>query len=71
MKKEKDMYEEFYGRLIGKTVVKIIRCKDPLDDETVYGICFQDMTVAWVLSDPEGNGPGFLDVCDPPVKKKK
>ena len=59
---KKDFFEKEYGKLIGKTVSKIV--KDEQYGEISYGIVFQDNTVAWILCDPEGNGPGHLDICD-------
>lgn len=49
---------KYYGKLIGKTVKSIA-----VDDANEYfGLIFNDDTVAWVLRDPEGNGPGYLDI---------
>lgn len=56
-----DAFEKEYGKLVGKKVVGT--CKTPPEDgQEVYGLLFDDGTVAWVLQDPEGNGPGFLEI---------
>jgi hypothetical protein len=50
----------YYSTLVGKTVKAIVmnRCLG----QTTYGLEFTDGTIAWVDCDPEGNGPGFLDI---------
>ena len=50
----------YYSTLIGKTVKTVVmnRCLG----QTTYGLEFTDGTIAWVDCDPEGNGPGFLDI---------
>lgn len=54
-----DPFVREYSPLIGKTVESIA-----LDDtdSSVYGLKFNDGTVAWILQDPEGNGSGFLNI---------
>lgn len=65
-----DAFEKEYGKLVGKKVVGT--CKTPPEDgqEEQYGLLFDDGTVAWVLQDPEGNGPGFLEI-EAPSKETK
>ena len=49
------------SQLVGQTVTKII-C-DPDDDiGTVYGFQTHTGMTVWVLQDPEGNGPGHLEI---------
>lgn len=45
------------AQLLEKTVKKVI-----FDGEEVYGLEFHDGTKAWIMRDPEGNGPGHLDI---------
>jgi len=51
-------------QLKGKTVANV--CYAPPDAVTftpaIYGLEFTDGTTAWILQDPEGNGPGHLDI---------
>lgn len=55
-----DFFLKKYEQLIGKIIVKIARSVE--EDGTFYGLVFNDDTVAWILCDPEGNGPGCLDI---------
>ena len=50
-----------YDGLVGKTLTGV--CVDRSDSgiEPVIGPVFGE-TVAWVLCDEEGNGPGVLDI---------
>lgn len=55
---EKKHLEEIEKRLLGFTVVKVIR-----NNEGVLGIIFKKKNIlrcAWVYSDDEGNDPGTL-----------
>lgn len=61
--KPQDPFVKEYSKLIGKTVKNIlIDHSDPTIGQ-VYGIEFTDGTMAWILCDPEGNGPGFLEIA--------
>ena len=56
-----DYYIKEYSQLKGHKVVDIV--KDGSDpDETVYGLVFDNGTVAWIMSDDEGNGSGTLHI---------
>ncbi len=46
--------------LVGRRVRTLIR-----DDEGNFGFAMEDGTAVWIMSDPEGNGPGFADVTRP------
>jgi hypothetical protein len=46
------------SQLVNAKVTAIAR--DP--DDNVYGLKFDTGVVAWILQDPEGNGPGHLEV---------
>ena len=50
-----------YDALVGKTLTGV--CVDRSDPgiEPVIGLVFGE-TVAWILFDEEGNGPGVLDI---------
>jgi 3-oxoacyl-[acyl-carrier-protein] synthase III len=49
-------------RLVGKTVKEIVvDLSDPTIDP-IIGILFGDGTLAFVLRDEEGNGPGALEI---------
>ena len=69
--KTKEDYKEVVARanirhlsqLLSKTVVKVVR--DGGQDEYTkecFGLEFDDGTTAWIMCDPEGNGPGHLDI---------
>jgi len=60
-------FEEHYSQLIGWTVkglMGFIKENDP-DEQEFMGLIMErgsKQKIAWVLMDPEGNGPGFLDI---------
>jgi hypothetical protein len=47
-----------YKRLLGRTIVQI--AED--DEDDTAGFILDNGDVVWVMCDPEGNGPGFLDI---------
>ncbi len=47
-------------KLLQKTVVNLV--VDNHSDSGIWGLKFNDGTIAWILCDPEGNGPGHLDI---------
>lgn len=55
--------------LIGKKVkgLAVDNTRETLADfgEPIWGLEFTDGTVAFVMTDPEGNGPGFLEIIKP------
>lgn len=55
-----------YQKLKGKTVKAVVTDGHKGRDEC-FGLQFTDDTIAWIMCDPEGNGPGFLDIQ--PVQK--
>lgn len=57
-----DFTTQHLAQLLSKTVVGISRDGEAGGRNTVYGLHFDDDSVAWILCDPEGNGPGFLDI---------
>lgn len=52
--------EKHLNRLVGQKIKRVV--KDSSDEEAVYGLEFETGMIAWILQDPEGNGPGFLDI---------
>lgn len=66
----KDVYVEHYGQLIGKKVSKIAKKADGVFHDEFYGLIFNDGTIAWILQDPEGNGPVFLNIEKSETGKK-
>jgi hypothetical protein len=71
-KKVEDYHLQHLGRLKGGTICGIL--VDPASaaefGQAVYGIRVEVPTLSgqrrtmycWILCDPEGNGPGFLDI---------
>ena len=51
---------KYLNQLTGKTIKRVV--KDSSEPKTVYGLEFTDGSVAWILCDPEGNGPGHLEI---------
>lgn len=62
MKKE---FAEFWGRyasrLVGRRIVGLLVDDSDSDIGAVPGFRLDDGTLVFVLQDPEGNGPGFLE----------
>lgn len=48
--------------LMGSRVLRIVVSDEPICGEDVYGLKFGNGCVAWIMRDPEGNGPGHLSV---------
>jgi hypothetical protein len=63
MKQKNSPEVSYYRTLIGKTVSAIVM--NQCLGQTTYGLEFTDGTIAWIDCDPEGNGPGFLDIQAP------
>ena len=55
-------WKQHYGKVVGKTVAKVVMDAADHGVGEIYGLMFTDGTVAWILCDPEGNGPGFLEI---------
>ena len=64
-----DPYFNHYRRLIGATIRGIVQ-DTAAAPETTYGLEYERRDhlvgkpltgIAWILRDPEGNGPGFLE----------
>jgi hypothetical protein len=53
-----------YAQLVGKIVSGLVIAEAEGDIEEGIGLEFTDGTIAWILSDPEGNGTGFLEVVN-------
>ena len=58
--------EKHLKQLVGKTVtgLAIDNHPDTIADfgEPVWGLQFDDGTTAFPMRDPEGNGPGYLEI---------
>ena len=50
------------SKLNGKTVKAIVTDGGNQGIGECFGLHFSDGTIAWIMCDPEGNGPGFLDI---------
>jgi len=59
---ESDFMSAHLQQLIGLTVVAVVRDGGHAHTDECHGLLFTDGTIAWVMRDPEGNGPGFLDI---------
>lgn len=58
----KDFCIKHFGKLIGKTVKAVAIDSSGGDSDLFFGLEFTDGTVAFVLSDEEGNSGGFLEI---------
>ena len=47
-------------QLVGQRIVNVVT--DLLDGQNLYGLVLSNGSVAWILCDPEGNGPGHLQI---------
>ena len=52
---------EHLGQLVGRKVIGLVKDPSPGTDP-VWGLKFDDGTIAFILWDPEGNGPGHLEI---------
>jgi hypothetical protein len=52
--------------LVGAELVGVQTDKDDFDDEWLCLVLKKDgkVTALWVSRDPEGNGPGWLDIAE-------
>jgi hypothetical protein len=48
--------------LVGKKVKRLVRDGGSQYTDEMMGLEFEDGTTAWVMRDPEGNGPGHLAI---------
>lgn len=62
-KEPQDYTAEHLHQLVGKKVTGIAKDEDGGEFDTAYGLMFDDGTIAWIMCDPEGNGPGWLDIA--------
>ena len=53
--------QQHYGRLVGRRIEHLIESGDS-DIGNVPGFELDDGTRVWILSVPEGNAPGFLEL---------
>ena len=53
---------EHLSPLIGRTVKGIVKDSSDPTMDAVYGLELDDGTLAFILCDPEGNGPGHLSI---------
>lgn len=51
--------KDHYSRLAGRRITRIVESDD---DEHIPGFELDDGKTVWILRDPEGNGPGFLEI---------
>jgi hypothetical protein len=53
-----------YLKLVGRRITGVVVDQSPKEDgeEPIWGLELDGRDVAWILSDPAGNGPGFLNV---------
>jgi len=64
---EHDVMAKHLHQLKGRGVQGVVRdnSSETLEafGQPLYGLAFEDK-IAWVLADPEGNGPGFLEIAE-------
>lgn len=55
---------EYFSKLIGRKIVNIQLLQDvySASSEPAIVLVFDDDSSASILCDPEGNGPGFIDI---------
>ena len=66
--KRSDQTISYLTQLVGKKITGVCHDNgsDPtLEGEKIYGLVCEDDTIAWILTDPEGNGPGHIDIQKP------
>ena len=71
VKLKKDRTEAHLLQLIGGTITNLV-VQDHPDLGKIYGLAIKSQfsqhgdinVIAWIMADPEGNGPGHLDIVD-------
>ena len=54
---------DYYGKVVGKTIEKVVL--ENFEGQPLPVLYFTDGSTATVMCDPEGNGPGHLDITPP------
>lgn len=57
---------EYFSKLVGRKIVNVQLLQDIYSGtaEPITVLVFDDDSSATILCDPEGNGPGFIDIQD-------
>lgn len=53
---------ENLSKLLGEVITGIVYDDDDTGAGRLYGLRLTGGTIAWILCDPEGNGPGHLEL---------
>lgn len=68
-----DHIREHLTQLVGAMIIGVVNDGGKQHYDRTYGLRVKkrdgSFTIAWILRDTEGNGPGFLDFEDEPVVK--
>lgn len=60
-----DFYEKMYAKLVGGKIVGVARdSEEPEQKGLEIQMPNGQRVIAWILQDPEGNGPGCLDIVE-------
>lgn len=59
VKLDEGFYDTYYGQLVGRRIVRVVH-----DGNDTYGFELDNGKTCWMLQDPEGNGPGHLDIVN-------
>lgn len=58
-----------YKYLVGKQITGLVESQDDgTGTGDTIGFELEDGSVVWILCDPEGNGPGFLEIQKPAAR---
>ena len=57
---------DYYQQLLGRKIVQIV---ESTEHPPTPGLRLDDGRIAWIQCDPEGNGPGFLQIEKPAEKR--
>lgn len=72
-KNKVDHVREHLKQLVGAKILGVVDDGSKESHDRAYGLRVKKISgqfaIAWILRDPEGNGPGFLDFEDEPVVK--
>lgn len=58
------------SQLLGETITGIVYDEAETGTGRLYGLRLTGGKVAWILADPEGNGPGHLEIETPKQRAK-
>lgn len=54
--------QKHYSQLVGRKITGLVEDDTDGNFHSIPGFKLDNGAVCWILCDPEGNGPGFLEI---------